>query len=72
MCVNLLNYQIHQPTENFIQTLYTFFMNPQIIQPTRITDHTATLMDNIFFNSIDFETISCNRYIRSFAKFLNY
>ena len=30
--------------------LSTFFQ-PQILQPTRITDHTATLIDNIFLNS---------------------
>ena len=33
---------------------------PQIIQPTRITDHTATLIDNIFINSLDYHTISGN------------
>jgi hypothetical protein len=35
-------------------------MNPQIIQPTRITDHTATLIDNIFLNSIEYDTMSGN------------
>ena len=30
------------------------------MKPTRITYHTATLIDNIFFNSIDFHTISGN------------
>ena len=31
---------------------------PHILQPTRITDHTATLIDNIFFNSNEFFSIS--------------
>ena len=33
---------------------------PHILQPTRITDHTATLIDNIFFNSSEFFSISGN------------
>ena len=33
---------------------------PQILQPTRITDHSATLIDNIFFNSLEHFTISGN------------
>ena len=36
------------------------FFEPHIVKPTRITDHSATLIDNIFFNSIDFPTISGN------------
>ena len=30
------------------------------LQPTRITDHSATLIDNIFFNSLEHFTISGN------------
>lgn len=30
------------------------------MQPTRITDHSATLIDNIFFNSLEHFTISAN------------
>ena len=40
--------------------MYTYFMNPQIIQPSRITDHTATLIDNIFLNSVEYDTMSGN------------
>ena len=36
------------------------FYNPHILQPTRITSHSATLIDNIFFNSIRHHTISAN------------
>ena len=32
----------------------------QILQPTRITDHSATVIDNIFFNSLEHFTISGN------------
>lgn len=47
-------------SDNFINTLGSFFYQPHILQPTRITDHTATLIDNIFFNSIEHFTISGN------------
>ena len=36
------------------------FFQPHILQPTRITDHSATLIDNIFFNSIEHITVSGN------------
>ena len=51
--IDLLKYGSHQITDDFINTLGTLFFQPYILQPTRITDHSATLIDNIFFNSID-------------------
>ena len=51
--IDLLKYDSHQITDDFINTLGTLFFQPYILQPTRITDHSATLIDNIFFNSID-------------------
>ena len=36
------------------------FFHPPILQPTRITDHFATLIDNIFFNSVEHITIGGN------------
>ena len=38
----------------------TNFFEPHIVKPTRITNHTATFIDNIFFNSLDFHTVSGN------------
>lgn len=49
-----------KPSDDFINTLASFFYQPHILQPSRITDHTATLIDNIFFNSIEHFTISGN------------
>jgi hypothetical protein len=31
-----------------------------ILQPTRITDHSETIIDNIFFNSTDYDLTSWN------------
>jgi hypothetical protein len=41
-------------------TLGSYYFHPQILKPTRITDHTATLIDNIFFNSLEHLTLSGN------------
>ena len=58
--INLLNYDKHPLTEDFINTLGSFFLEPHILKPTRITSHSSTLIDNIFFNSIEYQTISGN------------
>jgi hypothetical protein len=56
--INLLNFDSHSLSENFINTLSSYFFQPHILQPTRITSHTATLIDNIFLNTLDYSTIS--------------
>ena len=33
---------------------------PMVTKPTRITDHSATLIDHIFFNSLEYYTVSGN------------
>ena len=52
--INLLNFEDCQITEEFINTVISYGFLPHILQPTRITDHTATLIDNIFVNSNEF------------------
>ena len=47
--IDLLKFDSHADSGNFVNTLGTFFFQPHIFQPTRITDHSATLIDNIFF-----------------------
>ena len=58
--INLLNFESHVATENFINTMSSYCYSPQILQPTRITHHSATLIDNIFFNSLDYYLMSGN------------
>ena len=58
--LDLLKFESHQDTNNFLNTLSSFFFQPQILQPTRITEHSATLIDNIFFNSLDHFVIRGN------------
>ena len=58
--INLLNFEDCQITEEFINTIVSYDFLPHILQPTRITDHTATLIGNIFFNSNELFSISGN------------
>ena len=53
--VNLLNFENHTLTSDFIDTILFNHFQPLIFQPTRVTESTAMLIDNIFSN--DF---SCN------------
>ena len=58
--VNLLNFESHPATEQFLNSLGTNFFHPHILKPTRITNHSATLIINIFFNSAEHLTASGN------------
>ena len=58
--INLLNYESHTPTDVFVNTLGVFCFQQHILQQTRISDHTATLIDNIYFNSTEYCCIGGN------------
>ena len=59
--LDLLKYNSHSETDNFLNTMLSNCFQPHIIQPTRITDHSATLIDNIYLNSLnEYFTISGN------------
>ena len=48
--INLLNIDVHHKTNDFINTIYSYSLFPQITKPTRVTKKSATLIDNIFTN----------------------
>ena len=48
--VNLLNHNCHNPTSEFIENIMSNTFYPLISMPTRISDNSATLIDNIFTN----------------------
>ena len=56
--INLLNYNDHQPTSGFLDSLASNSFIRSILHPTRITSHSKTLIDNIFSNFISPEIIS--------------
>ena len=58
--LNLLNIDSHPGTDEFLNTMGSYLFNPHILKPTRITHHSATLIDNIFFNSVSHHTVSGN------------
>ena len=50
--VTLLNYNDHQPTNKYLDSLALNSFIPHILQPTRITTHSKTLIDNVFLNIV--------------------
>ena len=48
--VNLINYYKNRGTYEFLEQLFNHNFTPKITLPTRITEKTATLIDNIFVN----------------------
>lgn len=58
--IDLLKFGSYSETDEFMNILGTKFFLPHILQPTRITDHSGTLTDNIFFNSLEHYAVSGN------------
>lgn len=55
--IDLLNPTKHKMTDEFINTMYSMSLYPKITRPSRITPHSATLIDNIFTNDIENNTV---------------
>jgi hypothetical protein len=51
--LNLINHHCQQLTGEFLDAMYSRMFYPLITNPTRITEHTATPIDNIFTNRIE-------------------
>ena len=49
--LNLFSHNFHSTTGEFLDVMFSFV--PLITRPTRLTSHTATLIDNIFTNNIN-------------------
>ena len=58
--INLLNYNNNNPTNEFLDYFGSNSFVPYILQPTRPTSHSKTLIDSIFSNIISPEAISGN------------
>lgn len=56
--INLLNSEKHPETDDFLSTMYSMSLYPSITKPSRITSSSATLIDNIFTNDIQNESIN--------------
>ena len=49
--IDLLKFQSHEKTKHFIESMLTTEYLPVITKPTRVTDHSATLLDHIYSNN---------------------
>ena len=58
--INLLNYDSHTPTFDFFSLLLSQHYLPYIIHPTRVSDQSSTVIDNIFSNVCNLDTKSGN------------
>ena len=48
--IDLLKYNLHNKTNDFVDSIFGKGFLPQILKPTRITQSTATLIDHIYSN----------------------
>ena len=58
--IDLLQYESHNSTNDFLNSMVSHSFLPYILQPTRVTDHSATVIDNIFSNMTDYVTYNGN------------
>ena len=63
--IDLLKTESCDYNNRFLEILSTSLYIPLVLRPTRITQHTATLIDNIFTNDIDIIDFSINGAIFS-------
>ena len=58
--IDLMHYNEHKPTNEFLDSLASNSYLPYIIQPSQYTRHCRTLIDNIFSNVISKDIMSGN------------
>ena len=58
--INLFNYCFHTETNDFINLMVSNYRLPHILHQTRVTDHSATIIDSIFSNNCELDTLSGN------------
>ena len=58
--VDLLKYEHHKATNEFLESLSSNMILPYIIQSTRITSNSKSIIDNIFYNYVSQKIISGN------------
>lgn len=56
--IDLLNPNKHVLTEEFTTAMYSMSLNPTTTKPSRITSHSATLIDNILTNNMENNIVS--------------
>ena len=69
--INLLNYNSSTPVTNYVNFHFSKQFLPHIIHPSRESGYSSTLIDNIFSNISDKETLSGNIMTQITDHFLN-
>ena len=58
--INLLNYDSHTPTNDFVNNLFSHSLLPCIHHPTRISQNSGSVIDNIYTNAMNANITSGN------------
>ena len=58
--INLLDYASHTPTSNFINNFFSHSLLPCIHHPTRVSEYSASVIDNIYTNATNATITSGN------------
>ena len=72
--IDLLKYDSNNKYSDFLNTITSYSFLPHILQPTRITNESASIIDNIYGNNFEQESISGNilvKFSEHFAQFLS-
>ena len=56
--INLLKHETHNTTKQFLDKMHSLGLYPLIDKPTRVTDSSTALIDNIFTNELRFNLTS--------------
>lgn len=48
--IDLIKFDVHTPTTDFVNCIFSHAFMPTVNKPTRVTEYTATLIDNIITN----------------------
>ena len=67
--IDLMKINSESDNSQFYNTMCSYFFTPAVPKPTRVTDKSKTLIDNIFFNSFEFTTL-CGNITRSISDHL--
>ena len=66
--INLLNFDCHKLTSEFLESMFSDMYVPLINKPTRVRERSATLIENIFFTNCN----NFNESITGIRPFSNY
>ena len=67
--VNLINYETHAETSDFLNMALEHYLYPTITKPTRFSKSTSTLIDNIFVSNLN-EDYNAGLFISDFSDHL--